>query len=49
VATKTKNISIRIGPKLHAELMQAAAENEMTLGEFIRYVVVEYLKHTPSK
>ena len=45
MATKTTTLSVRLGPKLREQLEQAAAETEMTLGEFVRYIAAEYLKH----
>jgi predicted HicB family RNase H-like nuclease len=44
MATKTETLTIRVGPKLRADLAAAAAEDEMTLGEFVRYVLAEHLR-----
>jgi predicted HicB family RNase H-like nuclease len=43
MATKTTTLSVRLGPKLRAQLEQAAAEMEMTLGEFVRYALQQRL------
>jgi predicted HicB family RNase H-like nuclease len=47
MATKTTTLSVRLGPKLREQLEHAATEVEMTLGEFVRYVLAEHLKHRP--
>ena len=47
MATKTETLTIRVGPKFRADLAAAAAEDEMTLGEFVRYVLADYLRHRP--
>jgi uncharacterized protein (DUF1778 family) len=44
VATKTTTLTLRLGPKLREELERAAYYQEMTLGEFVRYAVSQYLR-----
>jgi len=44
MATKTNTLTLRLGPKLREELEQAAYDQEMALGEFVRYAVSEYLR-----
>jgi len=44
---KSEMVTFRLGPKLREELEKAAAEDEMVLGEFVRYVLADYLKHRP--
>ncbi len=44
MATKTNTLTLRLGPKLREELEQAAYDQEMTLGEFVRYAVAEFLR-----
>ncbi len=44
MATKTETITLRVGPKLKAELEVAAAEVEMTVGEFVRHAIADYLR-----
>ena len=41
---KTETVHIRIGPEFKAELEQAAYDQEMRLGEFIRWALAEYLR-----
>lgn len=44
MATKTESINLRVGPKLREQIEAAAAENEMSLGEFVRYVLADWLR-----
>ena len=41
---KTELLSLRMGSGLKAELEQAAYDQEMRLGEFIRWALAEYLR-----
>ena len=43
---KTRTLTIRLGPTLRENLEKAAADAEMALGEFVRYVLADYLKPT---
>ena len=44
MATKTARLSVRLGPKLREDAEAMAYRLEMTLGEFIRYALSEYIK-----
>jgi hypothetical protein len=48
MATKTQTLTIRLGPKLRAELERVADEDEMALGELVRYILTDYLRHRPG-
>ena len=41
---KSETVKFRLGPELKAELEQAAYDQEMRLGEFIRWALAEYLR-----
>lgn len=49
MATKTTAITFRVGPKLKAALEAAATDDEKSLGEFVRWVLQDYLDHRPSQ
>lgn len=41
---KSETVKFRLGPQLKEEIEQAAYDQEMRLGEFIRYALSEYLR-----
>jgi predicted HicB family RNase H-like nuclease len=41
---KSETLKFRLGPQLKEELEHAAYDQEMRLGEFIRYALSEYLR-----
>jgi hypothetical protein len=41
---KSETLKFRLGPQLKEELEHAAYDQEMRLGEFIRYALAEYLR-----
>lgn len=43
---KTEIVSFRIGPKLRAELERQAFDAEMSLGEFVRAILIAHAKAT---
>lgn len=49
MAHKTQTLTIRLGPRLREDLERAAARSEMTLGEFVRHVLLDYLKHNQTE
>jgi predicted DNA binding CopG/RHH family protein len=44
MAIKTERVTLRLGPELLEATEQAAYNQEMALGEFIRYALAEYLR-----
>jgi len=44
MSIKTDRLNVRIGPRLREDLEQHARYQEMTLGEFVRYALVQYLE-----
>jgi len=43
MALKTEIIHFRVGPELLGQLQQHAYDQEMRLGEFVRYALSQYL------
>ena len=43
------NIQVRVSKRLRADLVTEADENEMTLSEFVRYVLREYINNRPTE
>lgn len=48
MATKTETLTLRIGPKLKADLELAAAREEMTVSEVARYILAEWMRRPVS-
>jgi uncharacterized protein (DUF1778 family) len=46
--SKTKTITIRLGPNTRANVERYAAKREMSVGEFVRYCVRVYMDSTPE-
>jgi len=44
MAIKSTTLTLRLGPRLREELEQAAYDEEMALGEFVRFAVNQYLQ-----
>ena len=45
---RTKTITVRVGPKLRAELQRYAELREMSVGEFVRYCALVYMDTTAA-
>lgn len=43
MALKTEIVHFRVGPELLGQLQQEAYDQEMRLGEFVRYALAQYL------
>jgi hypothetical protein len=44
MATKTTTLTVRVGPRLREQIEERAAEAEMNTGEFVRFVMAEYIR-----
>ena len=49
MAIKTERISVRFGPELLEAAEQAAYDQEMSLGEWIRHAVSWYMNQHPTE
>ena len=45
-STRTKTLTIRVGPNLKSQIEAYAHAREMTAGEFVRYAVLVYMDST---
>lgn len=45
---RTKTVTVRVGPRLRADLERYAELREMSVGEFLRYCALVYMDSTPS-
>jgi len=49
MALKTEIIHFRVGPELLGQLQQHAYDQEMRLGEYVRWALSEYLRSTSDQ